>query len=364
MKRGLVVLDPAEISGREWQQRLAILQRAMAASGIDTALIYGDVSRADDIAYLTNLCVYWNEGILAVPAHGDPVFLTKLSPRVHPWMRQVSTVTDLRSGQSLGKLAADLLGPGNGRTAGIVDADLWPAVLSEEISAGLPGWEVRKLGGLVREQRLTPSPAELVLLRRGAGILAAAAGKAAGEQADANARIAIIERELRGAGFLDVVARAADAPDGILTLRVSGQFRTGWLHASRLAGDGNGTSWPDAMRQAIGRAVPAASAGACGARLSEAARPALSALPPGTAVDVRWVHEADMATSGEYQPYSPDLPMAEGSVVVIGIEARFPDGGDAAVAETVLIGTGGAECLTDPVLTGMGTAAPGGRAGS
>jgi len=98
MKRGLVLFDPAEIPADEWRGRVAAVQRQLAASGTDVALIYGDVSRSDDIAYLTNLCVYWNEGILAVPAHGDPVFLTKLSPRVHPWMRLISTVTEIRSG--------------------------------------------------------------------------------------------------------------------------------------------------------------------------------------------------------------------------------------------------------------------------
>ena len=84
MKRGLVLFDPAEIPAAEWRARVAAVQRELAASGTDVALIYGDVSRSDDIAYLTNLCVYWNEGVLAVPAHGEPAFLTKLSPRVFP----------------------------------------------------------------------------------------------------------------------------------------------------------------------------------------------------------------------------------------------------------------------------------------
>ena len=147
MKRGLVLFDPAEIPADEWRGRVAAVQRELAASGTDVALIYGDVSRSDDIAYLTNLCVYWNEGILAVPAQGDPVFLTKLSPRVHPWMRLISTVTEIRSGRSFAELVATFLGPGGGGTVGLVEAELWPAAVAAEIRQALGDREVRPLGG-------------------------------------------------------------------------------------------------------------------------------------------------------------------------------------------------------------------------
>ena len=180
MKRGLVLFDPAEIPADEWRGRVAAVQRELAASGTDVALIYGDVSRSDDIAYLTNLCVYWNEGILAVPAHGDPVFLTKLSPRVHPWMRLISTVTEIRSGRSFAELVATFLGPGDGGTVGLVEAELWPAAVAAEIRQALADREVRPLGGLVRALRQVPSPAEVALLSRAAASLADTAAGASG----------------------------------------------------------------------------------------------------------------------------------------------------------------------------------------
>ena len=55
MKRGLVVLDPDEVSPQERADRLARLQERMAAEGVTIALVYGDVHRSDDIGYLTNL---------------------------------------------------------------------------------------------------------------------------------------------------------------------------------------------------------------------------------------------------------------------------------------------------------------------
>jgi Xaa-Pro aminopeptidase len=350
MKRGLVLLDPAEIPAGEWRDRVAALQREMADTGTDAALIYGDVSRSDDIAYLTNLCVYWNEGVLAVPAQGEAVFLTKLSPRVHPWMKLISTVTEIRSGRSLGELVAGFLGQdgagtGGSGTAGLVEADLWPAAVAADIRRALPGWEVRPLGPLVRELRRVPSPSELTLLRHAAGSLAGATAAAAAPGLSDAGRIAAAEGGLRGDGFLDVLASTARTTDGVTSMQVTGQYRYLWLHTSRIAEPG-GAAWPVLVRQAIAAAVAAAVPGATAADLDAAARPALAGLPGGATAGVRWVHAADMATNGEYADDPAGQPIPAGSVVVVGIDVRFSDGKHASVAETVLVADGGPVCLT------------------
>jgi hypothetical protein len=350
MKRGLVLLDPAEIPDREWHDRVAALQRELAASGTDVALIYGDVSRSDDIAYLTNLCVYWNEGILAVPAQGAPVFLTKLSARVHPWMRLVSTVTEIRSGRSFGELAGKFLGPGDGGTVGLIDAGLWPASVAEEIREALPGWQVRPLGGLVRARRQVPSESELSLLRHGAGLLARVADEVTADGLTAAERIALAERELRRHGFLDVMADVTQTADGVATVRITGQYRYLWLRVSRLADVGR-TAWPGELRRAIAAATAAAYPGSTAADLEKAIRPLLPSLPPGATSAVGWVHQADMATNGEYASYPADLPMVSGSVVVISAEVRFADGRYATAAETVLVSEAGPVCLSYPDMT-------------
>jgi hypothetical protein len=348
MKRGLVVLDPAEIPESERRDRVAALQRAMAAEGIDVALIYGDVSRSDDIAYLTNLCIYWNEGILAVPATGDPVFLTKLSPRVFGWMRLVSTVTDIHSGRKFGDLAAKLLAEDDATgTIGLIDADLWPASVADELRAALPGRDIRDTGDLARQARLAPSEHELALLRHGGELLARALDSATADGLTPAARIAAAERGLRGEGFLDVFARAEQAPDGVTSLQVTGQYRTLWVHASRLADD-SGASWPGVLRRALTAAIEAAHPGTAAAALADAARPALTELPAGSTAQVRWTHQADMATNGEYASYPADLPIPCGAGVVITVDATFHDGRHAAVADTVAITPGGAQPLTQP----------------
>lgn len=349
MKRGLVVLDPAEIPESERRDRVAALQRAMAAEGIDVALIYGDVSRSDDIAYLTNLCIYWNEGILAVPATGDPVFLTKLSPRVFGWMRLVSTVTDIRSGRKFGDLAAKLLAEdGATGTIGLIDADLWPASVAGEIRAALPGRDVRDTDDLARQARLAPSEHELALLRHAGGLLARALDSATADGLSPAARIAAAERGLRGEGFLDVFARAEQAPGGVTSLQVTGQYRALWVHASRLV-DGS-APWPGVLPRALTAAIEAARPGITVTGLADAANPPLTELPAGTSAQVRWTHQADMATNGEYASYPADLPIPSGAVVVITVDATFPDGRHAAVADTVAITPDGAQSLTQPNL--------------
>jgi len=345
MKRGLVQLDPAEIPEREWRDRVGSLQRDLVSSGVDVALIYGDVSRSDDIAYLTNLCVYWNEGILAVPASGTPVFLTKLSARVHPWMRLVSTVTEIRSGRGFGELAGKFLGDGAVGTVGLIDAGLWPAAVAGEIRDALPGWQVRPLDGLVRARRQSPSSSELALLRRGAGPLDEAAARAAAGGLTPAERVALAERELRGQGFLDVLASVTTTADDVATVQLTGQYRYLWLHVSRVA-DAGQQAWPGELRTAIAAAAAAATPGATAADLEVIIRPVLGSLPAGASVQVRWVHLADLATNGEYASYPADLPLTSGSAVVISVEVRFAGGRYATAAETVLVTDAGPVSLT------------------
>ncbi|MCF3960856.1 hypothetical protein [Streptomyces fuscigenes] len=345
MKRGLVVLDEAEVPAGEWRERGDALRSRLVAEGVDVALVYGDVFASDDIAYLTNLCIYWNEGILAVPAGGEPVFLTKLSPRVHPWMRRVSTVERIESGRSFGALVTGLLDGMPHGTLGLVGAARWPAALVEEVAAALPGWRVTELPELVGERRAVVSGAELALLRQGGTVVGRAARDAAAAGLDARARTAVVERVVRGAGFLDVATRVAHAPDGVACVQVTGQYRTGWLHAARLA-DTDGPSWTGALREALDAALGAVGPGVTARHLTEAGGPALALLPAGSDAQVRWVNQADLATDGEYRHRAADEPMAEGSVVAVAVDVLFEAGGYAAVGETVLVTGDGAEVLT------------------
>lgn len=330
MKRGLVLLDPAEVPESEWDRRVGALQDRLVDEGIDVALVYGDVFRSDDIAYLTNLCVYWNEGVLAVPAKGEPAFLTKLSPRVYPWMRRVSTVEDIRSGRDFGDLVAAYLAEHPDATMGLVDAALWP----ESVLARLTGQRpLRELGGLVRDLRLAPAAPETQLLRD-AGALLAKAAAASGP--DVPTRVSTVERTLRWGGFLDVLTQASATSDGVNSLRITGQYRTCWVQAARLSGD---APWTGRLTDALDAAIAAIKPGVTGADLRAAA-----SLPDGG--ELNWVHQADLSTNGEYATVDPAAPLAEGAVLAIAADLLFDDGGYAVVADTVLVTATGQETLT------------------
>jgi Xaa-Pro aminopeptidase len=347
MKRGLVLLDPAEVPEHAWRERVQAVQRDLAERRIDVALVYGDVFSSDDIAYLTNLCIYWNEGVLAVPAEGEPVFLTKLSPRVHPWMRRVSTVTRIESGKSFAALAAGLLEGRTPGTVGLVDAGLWPARAVEEVRAALPEWRIEEVEGLVREHRTVASQPELALLEKGARVVAEAADEAAGDGLGRHERISAVERIVRNAGFLDVGVNTASTSDGVECVQVTGQYRTCWLHASRLTAPAQpGVQWPAALREALEAVLAAARAGADGERLTAAARPALSGLPDGADAKVGWVNQADLASGGEYRAGAGRL--TAGSVLAFTVDVLFADGGYAAVGETALVTEDGSRLLTVP----------------
>lgn len=335
MKRGLVVLDPAEVPGTERAERLARLQRRMAEERVSWALVYGDVHRSDDIAYLTNLCIYWNEGVVAVPATGEPVLLTKLSPRVHPWMRATSTMTDLRSGRSVAELVATLVTGAEAGALGLVDAALWPATVAAEIRAAVPGWEVRALGGLVREQRVVPSAAELALHEEAARHLRESLDEAVAPDLPHPERVALLERRLRGAGYTDVLAGVLHGPDGVSAVEVTGQYRFGWLHAARTVGT-PGVPWVSGMAAALAAARAAVTEGVAAGVPVAAAERAVTGLPPGATAHATCVHHADLSTGGDWA--SPDEVLRRGALVVLAVDVLFADGGRVAVADTVRVG--------------------------
>lgn len=330
MKRGLVVLDAQETPPGEHAARLDALRDRLRAEGLGLGLIYGDVSRSDDINYLTNLCVYWNEGVLAVPVDGDPAFVTKLSKRVHPWMRASSTLDDLRSGPDLAGNVAALIGERGAPRVGVVDRDWWPARLLEDLRDRLAAsaTELVAVDGAVREARRRPSATELELLARAGGILAGALDEAGRAGPEAAVRLAAVERGARGAGFLDVIATAGEGSDGSWWVDATGQMRHLWVRAARTA--------DPALRGALRAAVDAVRPGA---------RPSDLARAAGAGMTVRCIDHADLATGGDLRVLDPpDAPLRQGAVVALLVRR---DGSTATAGDTVLVTAAGPRNLTE-----------------
>lgn len=329
MKRGLVALD--RVTEAELRARVHALQGDLHARGVDVALLYGDVHRSGDVTYLTNLCLYWNEGVLAVPGDGEPAFLTKLSARVHPWMRETSTVHDLRSGPNLARLVGELLAGREPGALGLVERRWWPAAIVDELEERLPGWSIVDLGAAVRERRLVPSEAELDLLRAGGATTAAALAAASGPPVDVAERVGAAERRAREAGVEDVVVHGDETADGGCALRVATEFRGYWSLAARVL--------PEDLE--LSRAYATLAQG-LRADLDPAAL-----VPSGDGWRVRLLQHVDVETSGDHVA-APAGGVPAGSVAAVVLERRREDGRWVALADTYRFQERDVECLTGP----------------
>jgi hypothetical protein len=337
MKRGLV---SRKGDGAAFVARVKRLQERLLATGAAVGLIYEDVYRADDVAYLTNLCVYWNEAILAVPAEGQPTLLTKLSPRVHQWMRATSTLDDLRSGPNFVKLVSDYLAEREPRSLAVVDRAWWPAALLEDVAAAAPEWSVRDLPDGVRSLRLTPDGLDAETLERAAAIAGEAARRAAtAVDESANGRIAIAELHAREAGAKDLIADCQALDDGVEAVRVTVQLGNVWSRAARMTG-GTGLPATAGPRRALSAAESRLRAGTTRSELERAS-------DGGTAAKIAATHHADLGSNGDFRPGS-DLvaPLRPGAVVTLEATVETIAGSVTALADTYLVSDGGSVALS------------------
>ncbi len=344
MKRGLVVLDPTEIPPGELDRRVGALQAELRSRGLAAALVYADVYHSGDLGYLSNICLYWNEALLAVPADGRAALLTKLSPRVANWWRATSNLEDFRSGRVLATLAGGFLaeqGPGG---VGLVELDWWPGELVAEVTAAAGGREVTDLGSVVRRRRQVPSPAEAELLRQAAALTARSVAAALDGGLTNFERSGQAELTARLGGAEDVLVYCHSSGAGADTVEVVSEYRGYWTGAARVLAAGD-PGWAGTLAAGYQAAVAALAAGVTPAAVGSAGRVVLAALGPDARVDL--IQHTDLETDGGYRyPADGAEPLADGAVVTLRVELGLPDGSTAVLADTYEAGAGQVTCLT------------------
>lgn len=345
MKRGLVVLDEEETPTSALEGRVGALQAALRDKGAAAALIYGDVFHSGDITYLSNICIYWNEAVLAVPAEGAPALLTKLSKRVQTWMRASSNLEDLRSGPNLAKLCAEWMdGVGSPGPIGFVERSWWPGPLSRSVAEELSGHELVDLGPVVRAAREQPEPGELALLRAGADLSARSVADTLGGNASNDDRAGRAELISRRGGVEDVAVYSHPAgPDGDV-VEVVGEYRGYWSAAARVVARRQ-PDWGGAMTAAYRAAAAALRDGVSEHDAHLAAAGELSAL--GLPFSLGLLHHVDLEAGGGYRMTGQRAArFPAGAVAALRLGIELPDGSSAVASDTYLIGTTGAERLT------------------
>lgn len=324
MKRGLV--EAATPHRDVYEARLERLRAYLRAAGAQVALIYGDVYRSDDIAHLTNLVIYWNEGVVAVPVDGPPVFLAKLSKRVHPWMERTSIFTDLRSSQRLPELIGSYLEEVVPGTVVFVDRVWWPADLVDGVIAAAPGRDFADLPDAVRRERLVPDELDRADLERAGSLVAAGLAAAAAARGDVAQRLAALELAARGGGARDVLASCREIAGGV-QIDCTVQLANVWARGARAEGDGGGLL--DALEAA-------ADALRAGARLADVQ----AVVGPDVSVSI--VSHCDLATGGDLRgPADAADPLPEGAVVTLAVAAA-----GATAADTYVVQSSGATPIT------------------
>ena len=340
MKRGLVPTAVSEETRADCAARVERLRSHLLEAGCDAALIYGDVSRAEDIYYLGNLCLFWNEGVLVVPARGEAAFATKLSQRSQPWMRAAGTIDAVRSGPNLPRLIGQVLADAGtpARRVGLVDRDWWPCAVLDTLDESLPETEFVDLGDVVRRDRVVPDERELEALRRLGRVAAEATNAAVGLEGTPGERIAAIERIARPAGMTDVFATAESAADRSVTVTATLQLQHLWLRVGRSIGG----PLADHAAAESARVASALRDGASDATLAAA----LSADAPGdVTLSAEAVRHVDVAAADRSERTNGDASLRRDEVVVVTVTAA-QDGGRASHTDTYLVREHSAELLS------------------
>ncbi|MEH7252247.1 aminopeptidase P family N-terminal domain-containing protein [Neobacillus niacini] len=348
MKRGLVLLDPKETSLEDLSGRVNKFQEYLNQQGVTVALIYGDVYHSSDITYLSNICIYWNEGILAVPVKGEPALLSKLSSRVHTWMKKTSTLMDLRSGQNFADLVEKYVIDAEPGTLGLVEMEWWPADIVEQIKDKLPEWKINNIKNVVKQERQIPSDRELTLLKKSSEISARAVNLGMNRSLTNHERAGLAEKEARMSGVEDVFVFSHESTKHADTVEVISEYRGYWSVAARVVSKVQ-IGWEYQLGQAYKTAEQLLRAGIDIEKLRKAVTEVLKDE------DIKWkidlIHHTDLETHGDYRLTGEEVnPVENGSVVGMRLQINFGDGSTAVMADTFLIKKDSAECLTNVFL--------------
>jgi Xaa-Pro aminopeptidase len=342
MKRGLVTFDAGLDAAEPFTRRLNALQAKMVEEGVDVALIYGNVSRSSGMDYLTNFCLYWNEGVLVVPRDAAPVLIMKLSKRVQPWIKRTSVIDDIRSGPRLAHniasyvlqrwLLADV-------SIGIVDEAWWPSLLLDELKSEMPSALYRGMPDTVRNLRLIPDAEEAALLRQAGRLLREALDAALQCGGDAMQVTEVAVRQARLRGFLDLDLRSRQISDGSEYVDAVGQYRYVWLRHCRPRGGKLARLANTLLDATLGKIK----AGVSERDLARLVRESIAGTHRYT---FSCINQPDIETWGEMRDESAsERPLAVGEAVAL-VLTLFHGNEVIHAAETVLVGPDSVERLT------------------
>jgi hypothetical protein len=237
MRHGLIAWSRAEVPAAALDARAARLQSAMRTEHLDALLVYSSFPRPAAVAWLTHFVPYWNEALLAVLPVGAPLLLASFSKRVHPWIREVSHVGEVRSAASLGASAAEILREKLARSdtarVGVVELDAFPWRVAEPLAK--ERFALLDASEMFAAIRQPADAVELALARRAEAIARAACAAVPRDARRASDVLAAVEHRARLDGAEDLIVRLApDLRADATLLRFEGDAPLGERYALEL----------------------------------------------------------------------------------------------------------------------------------
>ncbi|HEX3506105.1 MAG TPA: aminopeptidase P family N-terminal domain-containing protein [Xanthobacteraceae bacterium] len=170
MRRGLMGWNEADLPLDALRQRLSRLQAGLNSEGLGGLVVYTNIARPAAASFLTGFTPYWSEGLLLVPASGEPVFATALSKRVSEWIRSVMPVGSIENTpQPAAAIRRKLVDADIGRL-GVLELDLLPAAQAAALAGDDGAVSLEDATGLFRSVRIRADEVEVNLAHRADGI--------------------------------------------------------------------------------------------------------------------------------------------------------------------------------------------------
>jgi hypothetical protein len=166
MRRGLMKWSETDLPAAVLRQRLSLLQAALRKECLGGLVLYTNVARPAAVSFLTGFTPYWSEGLLLVPASGEPVLATALSKRVSEWIRSVMPIGSIENTPRPAAMINRKLLEANIGKVGVLELDLLPAAHAALLVGNDRAIALEDATALFRAVRLRVDASELGLVRR------------------------------------------------------------------------------------------------------------------------------------------------------------------------------------------------------
>lgn len=210
-----------KIKKKEFEERIARIQDAMAAERLDGLMVYGDEYRKENLRYVCNFWPIFERGACFIPKKGKPIFAG--APEGESYAREMCVWDDLRNVKDFACVSVpeeidyplatfttlrDVLAEtlAGGKRLGVVGRFDMSAPITERVRSAIGGLELIDSAKILYDLRLIKTPDEIACLRE-AGRLACLGYEQLIELAVPG------NTELEAAGAAEGAARAAGAED-------------------------------------------------------------------------------------------------------------------------------------------------------